>query len=246
MSTFWRILLLVTLLILCAKRVEGFQTIGLKAANNKAKGFVISSTIKEANALFMSSDPDDSDSSSLLDRFTNPVLDDPFLPITDVSMAQIVAPALQVFWISLVHAPSPTWLQPIFGQDVLWQARGSLLAPTLIHGAGLACCWLLGALAARAYEFKAIDPTIEGGGYGTVLATILKAGAFATGALIFATQLDLLVEYGRYVQPGESEEIDLRLLSATVEVLNDIIFEAGVLTSLRLYLAVSTANGKIS
>lgn len=115
------------------------------------------------------------------------------------------------------------------------------MAPTLIHGAGLACCWLLGALAAKAYERKAIDPTVEGGGYGAVFATIIKAGAFATGVLILATQADLLFEFGRFVQPGESEATDLRLLSAWVEVLNDVVFEATSLTMFRVYLAVSTS-----
>lgn len=175
---------------------------------------------------------------SMLDRFTSPVIDDAGLPITDALMAQIVAPSLQVFWIGLVHGPSPTWLRPMVQSELF--ARGSLLAPTLIHGAGLACCWIAGALAAQAYEKRAIDPTVEG--YGSVISTILKAGAFASGTLILGTQLDLLLEFGRYVQPGESEEIDLRLLSATVEVLNDIIFEASTITTMRLSLAFVTAQ----
>ena len=182
---------------------------------------------------------------SFMDRFTNPILDDPYLPISDVCTAQIVAPSLQVFWISLAHGPSPTWLRPVFDSSgVLWQTRGSLMAPTLIHGAGLACCWLLGALAAKAYESKAIYPTVEEGGYVTVITTILKAGAFATGVLILATQVDLLFEFGRLVQPGESDEADLRILSAWVEVLNDIVFEATTLTFFRLFLAVSSSQGR--
>ena len=184
------------------------------------------------------SDPQQ-DSGGLLRRFTSPVIDDRGLPFTDALVAQIVGPALQVFWLSLVHAPSPTWLRPIF-DNALWQTRGSLLAPTLLHGAGLACCWVAGALAAQAYERKAIDPTVEG--YGTVIWRLAQAGAFASGLLILATQLDLLTEFGRWVQPGESEAIDLRLLSAAVEVLNDIIFEAGAITSMRLFLAYVTAS----
>jgi hypothetical protein len=176
---------------------------------------------------------------SWLDRFTSPVIDDAGLPITDALMAQIVAPSLQVFWISLVHGPSPTWLRPML-QSELWAARGSLLAPTLIHGAELACCWLAGALAAEAYQKRAIDPTVEG--YSAVISAILKAGAFASGTLILGTQLDLLFEFGRWVQPGESEEIDLRLLSAIVEVLNDIIFEASTIATMRLSLAFVTAQ----
>ena len=95
---------------------------------------------------------------------------------------------------------------------------------------------------ARAYEEDAIDPTI--GGYPTVLWRIFQAGCFATGCLIFSTQLDLLFEFGRYVQPGESPEIDTRILSAWVEVLNDIVFEIFALIPMRLYLAAQIAKNK--
>jgi hypothetical protein len=181
----------------------------------------------------------DDDGEPFWRRFTNPILDDPYLPLSDVATAQIVAPTLQVFWISLVHAPSPTWLRPVFDNGFLYQTRGSLMAPTLVHGAGLACCWLLGALSSRAYESMAFNPTIDGGGYGSIVGTLFKAGAFATGILIFSTQMDLLIEFGRFVQPGESGDTDLRLLTAIVEVLNDIVFEAGALVYFRLYLAAS-------
>lgn len=190
--------------------------------------------------LFMS-DPQNEGDRDLLSRFNNPIIDDPGLPLADTMVAQIVAPSLQVFWLSLVHAPSPTWLKPIF-DNTLWQAQGALLAPTLIHGAGLAFCWLMGALAAQAYRKEAFDPTVDG--YGTVIIRIAQAGAFATGLLILGTQIDLFLEFGRYVQPGESEGIDLRLLSAVVELLNDVIFEASCLTSSRLFLAIMTARGK--
>ena len=191
-------------------------------------------------AIFMS-EPEKQGDSGLLVRFTDPVIDDPGLPLADTLVAQIVAPSMQVFWLSLVHAPSPTWLRPIF-DNTLWQMRGSLVAPTLIHGAALAFCWLAGALAAQAYRREAFDPTVDG--YGTVVLRTAQAGAFATGLLILGTQLDLFVEYGRYVQLGESEEIDLRLVSAAVEVINDVIFEASCITSSRLFLAFMTARGE--
>jgi len=184
-------------------------------------------------------EPENEESRDLLRRFTAPVIDDAGLPITDALMAQIVAPSLQVFWITLAHSPSPTWLHSVF-QSKIWAAQGSLLVPTLMHGAGLACCWITGALAAEAYKRKAIDPTVEG--YGTVILTLLKAGAFASGLLILATQLDLLIEFGRWVQPGESAQIDLRLFSAIIEILNDIVFEAVTITIMRLSLAVVTAQ----
>jgi hypothetical protein len=99
----------------------------------------------------------------------------------------------------------------------------------------------MGALAAKAYDSEAFN--VSGGrGYGTVIKRILQAGAFATGILIFSTQLDLLFEFGRYVQVGESDETDLRLLSAAVELINDVFFEALVLGSWRLYRASLTAS----
>lgn len=192
--------------------------------------------------LFLSDPQKQEDNNNgLISRFTDPVIDDPGLPLADTLVAQIVAPSLQVFWLSLIQAPSPTWLKPIF-DNTLWQVRGALVAPTLIHGAGLAFCWLAGALASQAYKREAFDPTVDG--YPTVLLRTFQAGAFATGLLILGTQIDLFVEFGRYVQPGESEEIDLRLLTAVVELLNDIIFEAVCISSSRLFLAYMTARGE--
>ena len=114
------------------------------------------------------------DSTSIMQRFLSPKIDDPGLPLTDVLLAQIVAPSFQTFWISALHAPSPSWLRPLgsyFGEAPELAPRGSLLAPTLIHGAGLAVCWGLGALASQFYERQSF--TVKESGnilerYGTV------------------------------------------------------------------------------
>jgi hypothetical protein len=71
---------------------------------------------------------------------------------------------------------------------------------------------------------------------------LIQAGAFATGILIVSTQLDLLLEFKRYVQYGESEETDLRILVATVELINDVVFEALVLGSWRVIHAGFMSN----
>lgn len=199
---------------------------------------------------------DDNDAvSSVLSRFTSPIIDDRALPISDVVVAQVIAPSLQVFWLSLNHAPTPTWLVLEKSSTLLFQARGSLVAPALIHGAALGTCWIVGALAARAYERAAIAPVsakdaannknLEESGYGTVVWRVVQAGAFSTGLLIMATQLDLLFEFGRWVQPGESEAVDLRLLTAAAELINDVFFEAVTLLTWRLFLARQTVNGGI-
>ena len=127
------------------------------------------------------------------------------------------------------------------------------MAPTLIHGAGLAVCWLDGALAARMYEREAF--TVKGedgkegnwcrrrspggvldalGRYDTILVRLFQAGAFASGILIVSMQMDLLLEFKGYVQYGESNETDLRLLVAATEVINDIFWEALVIGSWRI------------
>lgn len=188
---------------------------------------------------------EDSDK-SIFDRFTSPTIDDAGLPLSDALFAQIVAPTLEVFWLTINHSPFPTWLAPVTKQPGMLYtvpAQGSLLVPTLVHGAGLAFCWFLGALASKSYDSDAFN--VSGNrGYGTVIRRIVQGGAFAVGILIFSTQVDLFLEFGRYVQVGESPEIDARLLKATVEVVNDVVFEALVLSSWRIYRASLTNDPK--
>jgi len=208
--------------------------------------------------LFADSNDDNNDeenNNDLFQRFLSPQIDDPGLPLTDVLLAQIVAPTFQLYWVFIAHAPLPSWAKPLstyFGEATELAPRGSLLAPTLIHGAGLAVCWLAGALAAKSYErdaFTLCNNTYDdennnrGNGlsigekikqYDAVLLRLFQAGAFACGILIVSTQVDLLLEFKRYVQFGESEETDFRLFLASVEVINDIFFEAMVISSWRI------------
>lgn len=202
--------------------------------------------------LFANDDPNNNDESndnknisneqtSVLDRFLNPQIDDRALPLSDALVSQIIAPSIQVAWLSLNHAPSPTWLRPFFESSVFYDFRGALVAPALIHGAALASCWLVGALAARAYEIDALIPDRETKSYLPVFSRVLQAGAFATGVLILGTQLDLYREFGNmYVQYGDSPETDFRIQVAVVEIINDVFFEAVSLLTWRLFLAVQT------
>lgn len=200
---------------------------------------------KQTTSSFLQSqnnNSDQNDESSPLTRFISPQISDPGLPLADALLAQIVAPSLQVFWLVSQSAPSPTWLQPLFPTAQLFTTRGTLVAPTLIHGALLASCWLLASLAAKGYEYKGFDVTL-GEGYSEVLWRLVKAGAFAVGLLVLLTQLDLFFEFGgRFVQYGDGEESDLRIITATVEVINDCFFEGIVLGSWRLYRASLTAE----
>lgn len=179
------------------------------------------------------SDGNDNDTArgGLINRFLNPRLDDPFLPLTEAGLVQVVGPTLQLFWLVSLDSPYPSWAQPFY--DYTFAPQGAFLAPTLIHGAGLACCWLLGCLAARSYElpnFRAQD-----GDYSRVVSSTIQAGAFACGILILATQFDLYQELGGFVQVGDSPESDVRIYRALVEVINDIFFEFIVLLPWRLF-----------
>ena len=184
---------------------------------------------------------DKNDSSSPFSRILSPKIDDRGLPIIDALVAQIIGPSLQVFYLVLSGSPRPTWLNPYY-DGTFTQYRGALLAPTLLHGAALSCCWVLGALAARGYENDAIDPTIAGPS--TVALRVFQAGCFASGCLIFSTQIDLLLEFGRWVQLGESPEIDARILTAAVEVTNDIFFSICAIVPIRWYLAATIVKNK--
>ncbi|KAG7348421.1 hypothetical protein IV203_017126 [Nitzschia inconspicua] len=165
---------------------------------------------------------------NILDRFTDPKIEDPMLPLTEAGIAQIVAPTLELFWLKLNQSPFPSWAQPLY--DYTFTPRGALLAPTLVHGAGLACAWLLGCLAAKGYQREAYESDAL-----RVISTTLKAGAFACGILILATQFDLYREMGGYVQVGDSAETDLRIYRALVELIDDIFFEAVTLLGWRLF-----------
>jgi hypothetical protein len=173
--------------------------------------------------------------STILQRFSNPVIDDPFMPLTEAGLVQIVAPTMQLFWLIQVNSPYPSWAQPLV--DTTFPTQGAFVVPTLIHGAALACCWLLGCLAAKAYEtpnFR-VNYQEQDRGYPRIVSTTIQAGAFACGILILATQWDLYQEFHGYVQWGESALVDARIYQAVVEVINDIVFQFIVLLSWRLF-----------
>jgi len=165
---------------------------------------------------------------NILDRFVDPKIEDPALPLTEAGIAQIVAPSLQLFLLTSIQSPLPSWATPLY--DYTFLPRGYLLAPTLIHGAGLACCWLLGCLAARGFEREAYEGDLP-----VVLLSTVRAGAFACGIFILATQIDLYQDMRGFVQIGDSPETDLRIYQASVETINDIFFEAITLLSWRAF-----------
>ena len=92
----------------------------------------------------------------------------------------------------------------------------------LPHGAGLAGCWLLGALAARGFEREKYT--------GEALATTVRAGAFAVGLLVLATQasfqVTLLTEDLSLLGPDPAAVEDFLRVRAASELVVDVTMEA--------------------
>jgi hypothetical protein len=200
---------------------------------------------------------------SILSRFTAPKIDDPALPLSDGLVTQVIAPSLQIGARLALHIPPPTWLQST-DPSLLYNNRpGGLLAPTLLHGAALSVTWIIGALAAKAYERPAISPiktkrrqqqqasgnnngitnskdNNNSWDYSRVWLALFQSGAVATGIWILATQIDVYMDVGTYVQWGDSIETDGRLIIAATEGIADFVFEAVTIIIWRFYLAYQT------
>ena len=122
-------------------------------------------------------------------RFTAPRIDDPGLPFADalvcVSGSLFIAQwALSPLVPKALKIPPPSWLTATTLPDgVDWRGIPYILS-TIEHGAALAACWVLGALAASAYEAEAFTGTWQ-----TALTRTWKGGAFAIGAAVQRSKL---------------------------------------------------------
>ena len=166
-------------------------------------------------------------------RFMRPTIDDPGLPYADALVC--VCGASFVASIALVGIiPRPSWLVPLLPPGV--EATGlrglPYILPAVSHGAGLASCWTLGALAAAAFEAGAYRGTLR-----EALGRTWRAGAFAVGVLLLSSQLDTSVSLSLSgVDPlGASEEADIRALTTAFEVLVDVAVQAVGLTAFRIF-----------
>ena len=125
----------------------------------------------------------------------------------------------------------PSWLVPA-PWIPKWRSL-PYLAPALSHGAKLSCAWIPGALAAKAYEREAYDGSVN-----EAVKRTVKAGCFAIGILILATQTQLSVEFAARGLPppqlGDSPETDLVLNGVASELIADSVFEAVGLIAWRI------------
>ena len=121
----------------------------------------------------------------------------------------------------VVNAPSPVMGA---GRSAVFKGRCTIHRPGDDGFADVAA-WFYPALAAKAYEREAYDGSVKEAVWRTV-----KAGCFAIGILILATQIQLNVEFAARGAPppqlGDSPETDLVLNGVASELIADAVFEA--------------------
>ena len=168
---------------------------------------------------------------SLRDRFLRPRIDDPGLPYADALVC--ICGALFVASLGLVGGiPRPSWLFALLPPGVEPIRGLPYIVPAFSHGTGLAACWLLGALAASAFESDAYTGTLR-----EALARTWKAGAFATGVLLLGAQANAALQLlAMGVDPlAASREADRLTITTAFEVITDVLVQATGLTAFRIY-----------
>ena len=169
----------------------------------------------------------------LRQRFTQPVIDDPGLPYADCLVTLSTTMAIAYFVLATGN-PRPSWLIP---QPGVPQIRAiPYILPTIAHGSQLAFCWLLGALAASAFQRDAFCSSLL-----ETISRTLRAGAFASGVLILGTQL---VAYDIVGNVELSAAANIKLNSLASEVSVDIISQAIALILFRIFRYYDAVSNK--
>lgn len=182
---------------------------------------------------------------SIRARFLSPRIDDRGLPFADALVCVggslfIAQWALSPAVPDVLKIPLPSWLAPtLLPSGVNWRGVPYIL-PALSHGAALAGCWVLGALAAAAYEREAYTSTVQ-----VALAKTWRAGAFAIGILILSTQVSLYVSLSSQgLDPttvpttagiDSGAPADVQILQTAFELICDCAVQAVQLTLFRLF-----------
>ena len=165
-------------------------------------------------------------------RFVAPRIDDPGLPYADALVC--ICGALFLAQLGLLGVlPRQSWLTPLPGVPLEGYRGLPFILPALSHGAGLAGCWVLGALSAAAFEREAYM-----GSWREALGRTWRGGSFATGVLLLSTQLATAVRFSAmgldpYGPLGASAQGDYELIKTAFEVICDIAVQCVGLTAFR-------------
>ena len=162
-------------------------------------------------------------------RFQSERVEDKGLPLADSLVLISASCAIAICSIQLKHTPAwlrEEWLREI-PRDVLPNFPAVVAA--CVHGSKLAMFWIVGALAAKAYEVEAYDAD-----YPEAIKRTVKAGCFACGSLILVEQASLRKSLEEIIGRGASTEYefgtnvaaDLLINSKTSDLILDCFVSA--------------------
>ena len=177
-------------------------------------------------------------------RFQSKKVKDRGLPIADALV--LTSATVLVALVSLSQHKAPSWLNAEYLREVPRILPNlPALVGSVVHGSKLSAVWVLGALAAEAYETEAYDAD-----FAAAMKRTVKAGCFAVGLLILVEQNEMrqALEHvigmpaSEYVV-GENREADLLINSKTSELFVDCASCAVAMLSWRIIRWNSSVPG---
>ena len=177
-------------------------------------------------------------------RFQPKKVKDRGLPIADTLV--LTSATVLVALVSLSQHKAPSWLNAEYLREVPRILPNlPALVGSVVHGSKLSAVWVLGALAAEAYETEAYDAD-----FAEAMKRTVKAGCFAVGLLILVEQNEMrqALEHvigmpaSEYVV-GENREADLLINSKTSELFVDCASCAVAMLSWRIIRWNSSVPG---
>jgi hypothetical protein len=177
-------------------------------------------------------------------RFQPKKVKDRGLPIADALV--LTSATVLVALVSLSQHKAPSWLNAEYLREVPRILPNlPALVGSVVHGSKLSAVWVLGALAAEAYETEAYDAD-----FAEAMKRTVKAGCFAVGLLILVEQNEMrqTLEHvigmpaSEYVV-GENREADLLINSKTSELFVDCASCAVAMLSWRIIRWNSSVPG---
>ena len=177
-------------------------------------------------------------------RFQSKKVKDRGLPIADA--LDLTSATVLVALVSLSQHKAPSWLNAEYLREVPRILPNlPALVGSVVHGSKVSAVWVLGALAAEAYETEAYDAD-----FAEAMKRTVKAGCFAVGLLILVEQNEMrqALEHvigmpaSEYVV-GENREADLLINSKTSELFVDCASCAVAMLSWRIIRWNSSVPG---